>query len=137
MKNKRDSKKSRIEAVVIALIFIGTALIVPINTIATNPINNPLTNDGSQKNYYTEGSEGPFILDRSYYLLDPEPASTSSADNDDAGTKRTLGSTSQELLRYTLVRSSMIPQAVGDQGKSHLPIKTIGICSPCAKGNRS
>lgn len=91
MNNKRDSKKSRIEAVVIALLFIGTALIIPVNTIATNPINNPITNNGSQKNYYTEGSDGPFILDRSYYLIDPEPASMNLADNDDAGYKRDAG----------------------------------------------
>lgn len=32
MNNKRNSKKSRIEAVVIALLFIGTALIVPVGT---------------------------------------------------------------------------------------------------------
>jgi len=90
MKNKRDSKKSRIEAVVIALLFIGTALLVPINAVATN--------NGSQKNYYTEDSDGPFILDRSYYLLDPEPASTSSADNDDAGYKKDGGN---DLARAT------------------------------------
>ena len=41
MSNKRDSKKSRIEAVVIALLFIGTALIVSVNTIATEPTKQP------------------------------------------------------------------------------------------------
>ncbi len=90
MSNKRDSKKSRIEAIVIALLFIGTALIVPINTIATNSQTNPTTN-GSQKNYYTEGSEGPFILDRSYYLIEEEAASMNFVDNDDAGYKKDAG----------------------------------------------
>jgi len=90
MSNKRDSKKSRIEAVVIALLFIGTALLVPINTIATNSQTNPTTN-GSQKNYYTEGSEGPFILDRSYYLIEEEAASMNFVDNDDAGYKKDAG----------------------------------------------
>ena len=91
MNNKRDFKKSRIEAVVIALLFIGTALIIPVNTIATNPQSNPAPIDNSRKNYYTEGSEGPFILDRSYYLIDPEPASMGTADNDDAGYKKDAG----------------------------------------------
>jgi hypothetical protein len=91
MSNKRDSKKSSIEAVVIALLFIGTALLVPINTIATNPQSNPTTYDDSQKNYYTEGSEGPFVLDRSYYLIDPNPASMNAYDNDDAGYKKDAG----------------------------------------------
>jgi hypothetical protein len=90
MSNKRDSKKSRIEAVVIALLFIGTALLVPINTIATNPQNDPITNDSSQKDYYPSDYEGTFVLDRSYYLLDPEPA-TNSVDNDDAGYKKDAG----------------------------------------------
>jgi len=91
MNNKRDSKKSRIEAVVIALLFIGTALIVPVGTIAQNAQNNTKTNDGSQKNFYTEDSDGPFILDRSYFLKDPNPASMNTADNDDAGYKKDAG----------------------------------------------
>jgi len=91
MNNKRDSKKSRIEAVVIALLFIGTALIVPVGTIAQNAQNNTKTNDGSQKNFYTEDSEGPFILDRSYFLRDPNPASMNTADNDDGGYKKDAG----------------------------------------------
>jgi hypothetical protein len=91
MNNKRDSKKSRIEAVVIALLFIGTALIVPVGTIAQNAQNNTKTNDGSQKNFYTEYGEGTFILDRSYYLKETDPASMNSADNDDAGYKKDAG----------------------------------------------
>ena len=91
MNNKRDSKKSRIEAIVIALLFIGTALIVPVGTIAKNIQNTPITNDGTQKNYYTDDGQGPFILDRSYYLLESNPASTSSADNDDGGYKKDAG----------------------------------------------
>jgi len=111
MYNKRDSKKSRMKAVVIALLFIGTALIVPVNTIATNSLNNPITNNDSEKNYYTEGSEGPFILDRSYYLLDPEPASTSSADNDDAGYKRDAG---LDLVRaFALYPGELIDETPG------------------------
>lgn len=90
MSNKRDSEKSRIKAVVIALLFIGTALLVPVNTIATNLQNNPITNDSPQKNYIPADYEGPLVLDRSYYLLDPEPA-TNSLDNDDAGYKKDAG----------------------------------------------
>ncbi len=91
MNNKKDSKKSRIEAVVIALLFIGTALLIPINTIATNPQNTSSPIDDSQKNSYPEGSEVPFILDRSYYLTDPDPASMNAADNDDGGYKKDAG----------------------------------------------
>jgi hypothetical protein len=91
MNNKRDSKKSRIEAVVIALLFIGTALIVPVGTIAQNAQNTIKTSGDSQKNFYTDNGEGTFILDRSYYLQDPNPASTNTADNDDAGYKKDAG----------------------------------------------
>ena len=91
MNNKQTSKKSRIEAVVIALLFIGTALLVPVSTLASNPQENLPANNGSQKNYYTQDSDGPFVLDRSYYLLDPDPASTNAADNDDAGYKKDAG----------------------------------------------
>jgi hypothetical protein len=91
MRNKRDSKKSKIEAVVIALLFIGTAMLVSVNTLATNIQSKSESNNGSQKNYYMEGDNGPFVLDRSYYLIDPEPASTSAADNDDAGYKKDAG----------------------------------------------
>ncbi|DAC72086.1 MAG TPA: hypothetical protein DSN98_06935, partial [Thermoplasmata archaeon] len=90
MNNQRDSKKSRIEAVVIALLFIGTALIVPVGTFAKNAQTNKITNDGL-KNYYTEDGQGTFILDRSYYLQDPNPASMNTADNDDAGYKKDSG----------------------------------------------
>ncbi len=91
MSNKRDSKKSIVEAVVIALLFIGTAILVPVNSLAKNPQSNPITNNDPYKNYYTEGSEGPFILDRSYYLIDPNPASMNASDNDDAGYKKDAG----------------------------------------------
>jgi len=91
MNNKKHSKASRIEAVIIALLFIGTALIVPISTIATNTLTDETTNDGSQQSYYTGEDKDTFILDRSYYLLDPDPASTNSADNDDAGYKKDAG----------------------------------------------
>jgi hypothetical protein len=98
MNNKQNSKKSRIEAVVIALLFIGTALIVPVSTIAKNVQNNPITNDGSQKNYYTEDGQGTFILDRSYYLLESNPASMNSADNDDGGYKKDAGTDQPRAL---------------------------------------
>jgi len=91
MNNKRDSKKSRIEAIVIALLFIGTALIVPVGTIAQNAQYNTKINDGSQKNFYTQDGEGTFILDRSYYLQESDPASMNTADNDDAGYKKDAG----------------------------------------------
>ncbi len=91
MSNKRDSKKSIVEAVVIALLFIGTAILVPVNSLAKNPQSNPITNNDPYKNYYTEGSDGPFILDRSYYLIDPNPASMNASDNDDAGYKKDAG----------------------------------------------
>ncbi len=91
MSNKRDSKKSSIEAVVIALLFIGTALIIPVNTIATNPQNNTSPIEVPQKNTYPAGSEVPFILDRSYYLMEPDPANMNAADNDDAGYKKDSG----------------------------------------------
>lgn len=91
MNNKKVSKKSRIEAVIIALLFIGTALLVPISTIATNTPNRAIINTNYQKNYYTEDGQGTFALDRSYHLLDPNPASMGSADNDDAGYKRDAG----------------------------------------------
>jgi len=91
MNKKRDSKKSRIEAVVIALLFIGTALIVPVSTIAQNTQKTVIANEGSQKNFFTEDGNGTFILDRSYFLQDPNPASTNTADNDDAGYKKDAG----------------------------------------------
>ena len=98
MYNKKTSKKSRIEAVVIALLFIGTALLVPSSTFATNAYTIPTTNHGSQKNFYSPDSNEPFVLDRSYYLLDPDPASTNVADNDDAGYKKDAG---RDLNRAT------------------------------------
>lgn len=107
MSNKRDSKKSRIEAVVIALLFIGTALLVPINAVATN--------NGSQKSYYTDGSDGPFILDRSYYLFETNPASTSSADNDDAGTKKDAG---LDIARATALYPGEVIDDTPGRGRS-------------------
>lgn len=83
MYNKQDSKKSRIEAVVITLLIIGTALIVPVSTIASN------TNNDVEDKYYE--NEGTFILDRSYYLLEENPASMNTEDNDDAGYKKDAG----------------------------------------------
>ena len=96
MKNKRDSKKSRMGAVVIALLFIGTALHVPVSTLAANSQSNPKTTNDSHKNYYTQDGDHYFVLDRSYYLLDPEPALIGSADNDDAGYKKMLELISHE-----------------------------------------
>jgi len=93
MNNKRNSKKSRIEAVVIALLFIGTALIVPVSTVAKSPQKIVTSNEGSQQNFYTEDqTNGTFILDRSYYLKETNPASTNTADNDDMGYKKDSGS---------------------------------------------
>jgi len=91
MNNKKHSKISRIEAVVIALLFIGAAVIVPISTIATTTPIDQTTSNSSEQSYYTEGDKNVFILDRSYHLIDPNPASTSSADNDDAGHKKDAG----------------------------------------------
>jgi hypothetical protein len=91
MSNKKDFKKSRIEAVVIALLFIGTALIVPVSTLATDALNKTQTTTNPYNNYYIDDSDGPFVLDRSYYLQDPNPASTGKADNDDAGYKKDAG----------------------------------------------
>ncbi|MBN1861653.1 MAG: PPC domain-containing protein [Candidatus Thermoplasmatota archaeon] len=85
MYNKRDSKKSRIEAVVIALLIIGTALIVPVSTIASN------TNNPVEDKYYSEDDDQAFILDRSYYLMEENPASMNTEDNDDAGCKKDAG----------------------------------------------
>jgi hypothetical protein len=91
MNSERNSKKSRIEAVVIALLFIGTVFIVPVSTFAKNP---PTTipNNVDPKNVITSDDSGPFILDRSYYLIDSDPASTEKAgDNHDAGYKKDAG----------------------------------------------
>ena len=87
MSNTKYFKKSKIQAVVIALLFVGTVLI-PINSIAANPTS---PNDTSKKNYFTEDNEGTFILDRSYYLMEENPASMGTADNDDAGYKKDAG----------------------------------------------
>ena len=106
MNNKKHSKTSRIEAVIIALLFVGTALIVPISTIATNTLTDETTNDGSQQSYYTGEDKDTFILDRSYYLLDPDPASTNSADNDDAGYKKDAGKDLPRALALSLIHIS-------------------------------
>jgi hypothetical protein len=98
MNNQRNSKKSRIEAVIIALLFIGTALIVPVGTIAKNIQTQNITPDASQKNYYTEDGQGTFILDRAYYLLESNPASMNSADNDDGGYKKDAGTDQARAL---------------------------------------
>ncbi|HVQ00760.1 MAG TPA: pre-peptidase C-terminal domain-containing protein [Candidatus Thermoplasmatota archaeon] len=87
MSSGKDSTKSRIEAVVIALLFIGTALIVPVSTMAKN---SGITTQ-SQNNTYTSDDNGPFVLDRSYYLRDPNPAAVGAGDNDDAGYKKDAG----------------------------------------------
>jgi hypothetical protein len=115
MNNKRDSKKSRIEAIVIALLFIGTALIVPVGTIAQNAQNNTKTNDGSQKNFYTEDGEGTFILDRSYYLRETDPASMNTADNDDAGYKKDAGI---DLNRALALYPGETPDETPGRGRS-------------------
>lgn len=111
MNNKKVSRKSRIEAVVIALLFIGTALIVPVSTIATNPQTNPLSSNGSHKNYYTDESDGPFVLDRSYYLQETDPASMDAADNDDAGYKKDAGKDQPRAL--TLYPGELIDETPG------------------------
>jgi hypothetical protein len=90
MNSQRNSEKSRIEAIVIAVLFIGTAFIVPVGTIAKNIPTSTLPDD-SQKNYFTSDGEGTFILDRSYYLKEIDPASITAADNDDAGYKKDAG----------------------------------------------
>ena len=102
MNSQRNSNLSRMEAVVIALLFIGTAMIVPIGTFAKNTQQNTVLNNPSQKNYFTSDDSGPFILDRSYYLLDPTPASTLMAsDNHDGGYKRDAGNEiSRSLALY-------------------------------------
>jgi hypothetical protein len=91
MSSGKYSTKSRIKAVVIVLLFIGTALI-PMSTIAKNAAN---TTQTQQQNYYTpsdsENDNGKYILDRSYYLLDSNPASIGAGDNDDAGYKKDAG----------------------------------------------
>jgi hypothetical protein len=91
MSNKQYFKISKIEAVIIALLFIGTALIVPIKIIAANPQSTPTQTTDPYKNYYTDESDGPFILDRSYYLVEDQPASILADDNDDAGYKKDAG----------------------------------------------
>ncbi|MBN1280818.1 MAG: PPC domain-containing protein [Candidatus Thermoplasmatota archaeon] len=91
MDTKPFSKKSKVEAVVIALLFIGTALMVPVGTLATSTQNTTLQDQGVPKNYYTAEGDGTFILDRSYFLLDPDPASTKAGDNDDLGHKKDGG----------------------------------------------
>jgi hypothetical protein len=96
MTNQRNSKKSRIEAVVIALLFIGAAFLVPIGTFAKNTQSTP--SDDSQKNYLTLGEEGAFILDRSYYFQESDPASMNTDDNDDAGYKKDAGKDHQRSL---------------------------------------
>jgi hypothetical protein len=88
MNSQPISTKSKIEAVVIALLFIGTAFMVSVGTIATNT----KPNDTSKQNTVTSDGQGVFVLDRSYYLTDTDPASTSkSNDNHDAGYKRDAG----------------------------------------------
>ncbi len=88
MNSQPISTKSKIEAVVIALLFMGTALMVSVGTIATNT----KPNDTSKQNTVPSDGTGTFILDRSYYLTDTDPASTSkSNDNHDAGYKRDAG----------------------------------------------
>jgi len=88
MSSGKDSKKSRIEAVVIALLFIGTALIVPMGTIAENT---GVLKQTPQNNYFSPEDNGPFILDRSYLLRVDNPASIGTADNDDGGYKKDAG----------------------------------------------
>lgn len=99
MSSGKDSKKSRIEAVVIVLLFIGTSLIVPMSTIAKNT---GVATQSPLKNYYSpDDNNGTFILDRSYYLQDSNPAAIGATDNDDAGYKRDAGnSLSQSLALY-------------------------------------
>ena len=87
MSSGKYSKKSRIKAVVIVLLFIGTALI-PMSTIAKNVGISPQT---QQKINYTSEDNGPFVLDRSYYFQDSDPATVGTGDNDDAGYKKDAG----------------------------------------------
>jgi len=97
MNSQRDFKKSRIKAVVIALLFIGTALIVPVGSFAKNT-GNSIPNINSSQNLYTPDGEGTFILDRSYYLQDDDPASTNTVDNDDGGYKKDSGNEMSRAL---------------------------------------
>jgi hypothetical protein len=88
MSSGKDSTKSRIEAVVIALLFIGTAILVPMSTMAKN---SGITSQSQQNNTYSSQDNGPFVLDRSYYLRDANPAAIGAGDNDDAGYKKDAG----------------------------------------------
>ena len=87
MSSGKYSKKSRIKAVVIVLLFMGTALI-PMSTIAKNA---GISTQDQQQTYYSQDDNGKYILDRSYYLLDSNPAAAGAGDNDDAGYKKDAG----------------------------------------------
>jgi hypothetical protein len=72
----------------ILFLFVGTAFIMPMNTMATNQ---GITQQPQQKINYSSLDDGPFILDRSYYFQDSDPAAVGTGDNDDAGYKKDAG----------------------------------------------
>jgi len=85
---KRSSTKSIIEAVAICLLLLGTGFIIPAGSRSNQAATTPTTPTGP---YYDPEGSGPYVLDRSYYLNDSNPASVNTADNDDAGYKKDGG----------------------------------------------
>jgi len=79
-------KLGKLGAVVLTMIFIGTAFFVPASSLKTEQTNNIGDNNQGGSN----GDSGAYILDRSY-IIEPLLPPTLSGDNDDAGYKKDTG----------------------------------------------
>lgn len=85
MISKKNTKKSRIGAVVLTIILLGTGFLGAVSSLPLKQ--NQIT--ASEQPSSTD--DGVYVLDRSYAIPNPNPASTGRSDNDDAGYKRDAG----------------------------------------------